>query len=132
VNDLHVLWLPLAAVALAVVALVAEVLDLPTAKPSRSPLGALAVAGLLGIFGASFFVHAEGSAAFGAYEASAWSLYLQRLFLVAGVLGVLAAQRDLLTRTPRRQGEYVLLTPHPGLTPFHLVFLSPVQLPSVQ
>jgi len=35
-------------------------------------------------------------------------------------------------RARQGQGEYVLLTPHPGLAPFCLVLLSPVKLPFVQ
>ena len=108
-STLPILWLPLAVLALAVVVLVFDAFAAPTPAGKRAPTITLAAVGLLGIFSASFVFETTGVAAFGVYEASAWSVYLQRLFLAAGVLGLLGAEAELRTRTPRRQGEYVLL-----------------------
>jgi NADH-quinone oxidoreductase subunit N len=108
VNDLRILWLPIAVTALAVLGLFVESLTVPAQKPGRSIIGTISVVGLLAILAASFFVDASGTAARGAYESSAWTLFLQRLFLAAGILGVLGAQGDVEAHTPRRQGEYFL------------------------
>jgi NADH-quinone oxidoreductase subunit N len=111
VNDLSVLWLPIAVAVLAVGALLADVLSPPPSasrRPRRSPVGIIALLGLVTILIGSFLVEASGTAAYGAYEANAWTLFLQRLFLVAGVLGVLGALDDVWSKTPRRQGEYWL------------------------
>lgn len=108
-NELRVLWLPIAVTLLAVLALLVDVLASPRAQGAgRSPVGGLTIVGLLAIFVASFFVDASGLAANGAYESSAWTVFLQRLFLVAGALGSLGALDDVASKTPRRQGEYWL------------------------
>lgn len=107
-SDLRTLWVPLAVCALAVVALLVDVLAAPSDRPHAKRIGWIVAAGLAGIVAATFFVPARGNAAHGAYESSAWTLYLQRLFLAAGVLGTLGGIDDVAARTPRRHGEYWL------------------------
>jgi NADH-quinone oxidoreductase subunit N len=109
VSEIRILWLPLAVAALAVAVLLLDVLSTPGDALAGRRVGWLAVAGLVATLVASFFVEARGTAAFGAYEAGPWSLFLQRVFLVAGVLGALGAIDHVAERTPRRQGEYWLL-----------------------
>jgi len=107
-SDLLALWLPLSVAGLAVLVLLADVLAPPVAVVARGrALGWLTALGLAGIFVATFFVDkTTRTAAHGVYEASAWSLFLQRIFLVAGVLGVLGGLDDVAARTPRRQAEH--------------------------
>jgi NADH-quinone oxidoreductase subunit N len=109
-NDLHTMWLPLAVAALAVLVLLADVLaTTPSGPRGGRALGWAVAGGLSALFAASFLVEARGRAAFGAYEAGAWTAFFQRLFLAAGALGALGAIDDVAARTPRRQGEYWLL-----------------------
>ena len=82
--------------------------DAAEGAPSRV-LGFVVAGGLAGIFGASFFVHADGTAAHGAYQASAWTIFLQRVFLAAGALAALGGVDDVAQRTPKRSGEYWLM-----------------------
>jgi NADH-quinone oxidoreductase subunit N len=107
-GELLALWLPLSVAALGVLVLVVDVLAPPGGAASRGrALGWLTALGLAGIFAASFFVDsAPRTAMHGVYEASEWSLFLQRLFLAAGVLGVLGGLDDVAARTPRRQSEH--------------------------
>lgn len=109
-NELRTLWLPTAVAALAVLVLLVDVM-LPPSEDGRSrrSIGWLVVAGLVATFAATFVVDASGPAAFGAYEAGAWTTFVQRLVLGAAALGALGALDDLARRTPRRQGEYWLL-----------------------
>lgn len=107
-NDLQTLWLPLAVATLALIVLLADVMMPPREHPSRV-LGFVVAGGLAGIFGASFFVHADGTAAHGAYQASAWTIFLQRVFLAAGALAALGGVDDVAQRTPKRSGEYWLM-----------------------
>jgi NADH-quinone oxidoreductase subunit N len=109
-NELRPLWLPGCVAALAVLVLLVDV-ALPPAGDvrSRRSLGWLVALGLAATFAATFFVDASGSAASGAYQAGAWTTFVQRLVLGAGVLGALGALDDVAARTPRRQGEYWLL-----------------------
>ncbi len=108
-NDLLALWLPLSVAGLAVVVLLADVLAPPGETHGRS-LGWLTALGLGAIFAASFVVpDATRTAMHGVYEASAWSLFLQRLFLAAGVLGVLGGLDDVAKHAPRRQAEHWLV-----------------------
>ena len=105
---LFALWLPLAVAGLGVLVLLADVLAPPSDSPARGrALGWLTAIGLAATFGATFFMDATPrTTAHGVYEANAWSLFLQRLFLAAGVLGVLGGLDDVAKRTPRRQSEH--------------------------
>jgi NADH-quinone oxidoreductase subunit N len=115
VKELQTLWLPLAVAALAVIVLLVDLaLPQPTpggAKSRPAPLvGAVVILGLAGLFCASFFYEVNsGSAMHGAYRASYFATYLQRLFLVGGLLGALGGLDDVAKRTPRRQGEFWLM-----------------------
>ena len=106
-NNLRVLWLPLATSALAVVVLLLDVLSPPSPAPGRR-LGWVVVAGLTAIFAATFVVNSTGTAAYGAFRGSAWATFLGRLFVGAGILGALGALDDVAERMPLRQGEYWL------------------------
>ncbi len=111
-SDLLALWLPLSVAGLVVLVLLADVLAPPAVKPEAAvsrgrAFGWLTAIGLVGIFAATFYVDASPRAAMrGVYEANAWSLFLQRIFLAAGVLGVLGGLDDVAVRTPRRQAEH--------------------------
>jgi len=109
-SELRTLWLPTFIAGLAVLALLVDV-TMPVTRTGqgRKAIGWLVVAGLLAAFAATFVVDASGRAAFGAYQAGAWTTFVQRLVLGAGVLGALGAIDDVAARTPRRQGEYWLL-----------------------
>jgi len=110
-NDLRVLWLPLATATLAVVVLLLDVLSPPAhaSRDRRRPvIGWVVVAGLVAIFAATFFIDSSGTAAFGAFRGGPWSTFLGRLFLAAGILGALGALDDVAERMPRRQGAYWL------------------------
>jgi NADH-quinone oxidoreductase subunit N len=107
-SDLVALWVPAFVAALAVVVLLVDVMSPPSEKAPGRGLGFLTAAGLAILFAATFVFEAHGHAAHRAYEANAWTTFLQRLFLAAGVLGALGAVDDVCKRTPRRQGEYWL------------------------
>lgn len=107
-NDLVILWLPLAVLALGVLCLLVDVLTPPRKEPAAD-VGWLVGLGLLAIFAASFFVEARGTAAYGAYRAGPWATFLQRLFLVAGALAAFGGVEDVQRRTPGRQGEHWLM-----------------------
>ncbi len=113
-SELQTLWLPLTLCGLAIAVLLVDVLrPVHRAAPSGRDLGLLVATGLAGLLVASLIVdgHAEGrrEAAYGAYVGDAFTIYLQRLFLVAGLLAALAGLADVAKRTPRRQGEYWLM-----------------------
>lgn len=110
-NDLRVLWLPLATSALAVVVLLLDVLLPPSrGDAKRGPvIGWIVVLGLTALFATTFLVDSSGTAAFGAFRGGAWTTFFGRVFLAAGVLGALGALDDVAEQMPRRQGEYWLL-----------------------
>ncbi len=110
-TNLLALWLPLSVAGLAVLVLLVDVLAPLDGAPSRGrALGWLTAVGLAAIFGATFVVDpSPRTAMHGVYESSAWSLFLQRLFLASGVLGVLGGLDDVAWRTPRRQMEHWLV-----------------------
>lgn len=107
-SDLHVLWLPLAVGAVTLLVLLFDIFSTPSVSSGRVT-GAITIAGLAAILAASGFVHVSGPAAHGAYEASGWTVALQRLFLAAGVIAALGALDHVTARAPRRAGEYWLL-----------------------
>lgn len=111
-NELRILWLPLAVSALAVVALLVDLmLPLPRGPKDRPApvVGYVVVLGLAALFAATFFIEANGTAMRGAYQQSYFATYLQRLFLMGGLLGALGGLDDVAMRTPRRQGEFWLM-----------------------
>jgi NADH-quinone oxidoreductase subunit N len=72
-------------------------------------LGYATTAVLAGTLVASFFVDLGGVVPHGVYVAGPWVLFFKRVFLVAGILGVLGAIDWLEEHTPRRQAEYYTL-----------------------
>lgn len=80
---------------------------LPPALAKRS--GALTAILLLAALALSFFVDTSGETAHGAYVGGAWPLFVKRVVLAAGVLGVLGASGWVEQRVPGRRGEYWLL-----------------------
>jgi NADH-quinone oxidoreductase subunit N len=108
-SELRILWIPGFVAALAVLVLLVDTLAIPGPRPPSRAIGWLVVAGLLVALAGTFFVDSSGRAAFGAYDGGAWTTFVQRLVLVAGLLGALGAIDDVAARTPRRQGEYWLL-----------------------
>ncbi|MDP1918125.1 MAG: NADH-quinone oxidoreductase subunit N [Myxococcales bacterium] len=94
--------------AVAAMALVVLALDAFVRIPGRV-LGWLTAAVLASVLVASFFVDTSGVVPHGVYESGAWVVFFKRLFLVAGLLGVMGSIDWLEERTPRRQAEYYAL-----------------------
>ncbi len=115
VHDLRVLTLDIGVALSAALVLVAE-LVLPAAR--RRLVGPLAATLLALVFALSFLVDTRGSAAFGAYAGGAGTLFFQRLFLAAGVVGILGGLEHVERQTRFRQGEYyfLLLSSLTGMT----------------
>ncbi len=105
-TDLLPLLLPLLVVGVLLLVLVADLLLAPADKRA---VGILAAAGVAAVLAASFAVAPSGEAFGGSYVMDDLTLYLDRVFLVAGVLGILAAIDHADRRFPTRQGEYHLL-----------------------
>jgi NADH-quinone oxidoreductase subunit N len=103
-------WLPLFSLDFIVVgtALGILLLDAFFRVPGRA-LGAVAVTALIAALALSFALPLDGATPHGAYVSSAWVLFFKRVFLSAGVLGVLGAVEWLDERMPRRQAEYYAL-----------------------
>lgn len=72
-------------------------------------LGWLTALSLLGALVASFFLELAGSSPHGVYVSGPWVMFFKRVFLVAGVLGVLGSIDWLEERAPGRQAEYYAL-----------------------
>ncbi len=94
--------------AVAALALVVLALDAFLRIPGRV-LGWLTAGVLASVLVASFFVDTSGVVPHGVYESGAWVVFFKRLFLVAGLLGVMGSIDWLEERTPRRQAEYYAL-----------------------
>ena len=78
----------------------------PTAKIGA---GIIALMGLVGALAATWIIPAAGDAFGGAFRLDAFTLYMHRILLTAGALGVLGALSHADRRFPRRQAEYHLL-----------------------
>lgn len=113
IPGLEALAVPLLLVALAVAVLAADlVVPWRESEPSggeRRGLGALVVAGLLGVLAATFWLPVEVSAVGGAYVQDGFALYMQRIVLAAGVIGALGSIDHVDARYPGRQGEHYLM-----------------------
>jgi NADH-quinone oxidoreductase subunit N len=72
-------------------------------------LGWFVAGALTALFIASFSLNLDGTVPHGVYASGPWVVFFKRLFLVAGVLGVLGSLDWLDARTPRRQAEYYAL-----------------------
>jgi NADH-quinone oxidoreductase subunit N len=104
--DLRVLSPGLGVAAAAVAVLVADLL-FPAHR--RRLVGPLAAVLLLAILALTFAIDSSGLAAFGTYSGDAATLFFQRLFLSAGVVGILGGLAHVERRTRSRQGEYYFL-----------------------
>jgi len=104
-------WMSIFTLDFAVVALAIVVLlvDSFFRVPGRV-LGWAVAAALLAVLVASFVVDVSGQAPGGVYLSGPWVMFFKRVFLVAGLLGVLGAIDWLAQRTPHRQAEYYALT----------------------
>jgi len=102
---LHILTLDLAVAGLAAVVLLADALFAIRGRV----LGWATAIGLGAVLALSFVVDVSGSAPHDVYVSGPWVLYFKRLFLCAGVLGVLGSIDWLETRVPRRKAEYLVL-----------------------
>jgi NADH-quinone oxidoreductase subunit N len=102
---LHILTLDLAVAGVAGLVLLCDTLF----RVRGRTLGWLSAGALAGILALSFFVDVEGAAPHAVYVSGAWVLYFKRLFLCAGILGVLGAIDWLEERVARRQAEYLVL-----------------------
>ncbi len=102
---LHILTLDLAVLGTAILVLLCDVLFSIRGRT----LGWLTAGLLAGIVVLSFFTDVAGAAPHGVYVSGPWVLFFKRLFLCAGVLGVLGAIDWLETRVVKRQAEYIVL-----------------------
>jgi NADH-quinone oxidoreductase subunit N len=102
---LHIFTLELAVVAIALVVLLCDALLAVSARR----LGWCVVAALAAVLGLSFAIDTSGTAPHGVYATGPWTLYFERLFLCAGILGVLGSIDWLATRVARRPAEYLVL-----------------------
>lgn len=80
---------------------------LPPALAKRTHVVTVVI--LIAAFALSFFVDTSGETAHGAYVGGAWPLFVKRVVLGAGILGVLGASSWVERRVPNRRGEYWLL-----------------------
>jgi len=104
--DLLVLSPVLGVAAVAVLVLVAD-LVLPLAH--KRLLGPLAAVSLLVVLGLSFTLDTNSHAGWEGYVGGAGTLFFQRLFLAAGIVGILGSLAHVEQQTRRRQGEYYFL-----------------------
>jgi NADH-quinone oxidoreductase subunit N len=97
------------AIFVAVLALLALAADLVPGGGSGRGIGALVAAGLLGILAATWFVPGSGESFGGAFVDDAFTCFVQRVLLVAGIIGTLGSIEHADRVFPKRQGEYYLL-----------------------
>ncbi|MBI5497676.1 MAG: NADH-quinone oxidoreductase subunit N [Deltaproteobacteria bacterium] len=94
---------------LACILLLVFVVDLLLPAEDKRGIAVVACAGALITLAASFVLDVQGTAFGGAFVNDAVALYLKRVFLAAGALGVLIGMDHADRFFPRRQGEYHLL-----------------------
>jgi len=103
-------WLSLFALDLAVAGVACLVLIGDAVFPRHGRAwGWLAAALLAAVLVASFTVDLTGATPHGAYVSDAFVLFFKRVFLAAGILGVLGAMDWLEEQVPYRQAEYYAL-----------------------
>ena len=95
-------------IALCVVILVVFLADLAVKGDNGRGLGALATIGLVGVLGVSF-IAPMGTSFGGAYIQDHFALYVQRIVLIAGLLGCLGSIDHAGKAFAGRQGEYYLM-----------------------
>ncbi len=99
------LMIPLA---IAAVTLLVFLADMAVSGDDRRGLGALTTMGLVGVLGLTFFAP-EGVVFDGAYSQDAFTLFVQRVVIVAGIIGALGSIDHADRIFPKRQGEYYLM-----------------------
>ncbi len=97
------------AILVATLAFLALVADLVPGGGSARGVGALAAAGLAGILAATWFLPGTGESFGGAYVDDAFTCYVQRVLLAAGIIASLGSIEHADRVFPRRQGEYYVL-----------------------
>lgn len=103
-------WLQLLGPALAVAALGCLVLGGDALVPGHGRAwGWFSAAALLAVLLATLAIQPSGTAPHGVYAAGPWTLFLQRVFLCAALLGVLGAMDWLEAAAGGRQAEYLAL-----------------------
>ncbi len=103
--NLAALLIPISVTAVALLVFLA---DLAVKEDNGRGLGGLATVGLFGVLGLSFL--APGGEAFGgAYVQDSFALYVQRIVLMAGILGCLGSIDHASRSFAGRQGEYYLM-----------------------
>lgn len=105
-HDLLVLSIPIAASLAACAVLVVDLL-LPAER--RHWTGGIAAALMTMVLGLSFVTDDAGTLSGGVYVANAATQFLQRLFLIASVFGILGGLAHVARLTRLRQGEYYFL-----------------------
>lgn len=95
-------------IAVTVVTLLVLLADLAVKDDGGRGTGALSTIGLVAVLGLTV-IAPEGAAARGAFVQDAFALYMQRIVLVAGIIGCLGSIDHVDTHFPRRQGEYFLM-----------------------
>jgi NADH-quinone oxidoreductase subunit N len=106
-EDLRVLTLPLGLSALLLLVLLVDVST--ESVRGKTSTGWLTFLGLCALLGASFIWHPMGDAFGGRFRMDAWSLFLNRWFIIAGAVVTLGGMDRLRRMASRRQGEYNLL-----------------------
>jgi NADH-quinone oxidoreductase subunit N len=110
--NLAVLAIPLAVTAVTLLVFLA---DLAVKDDNGRGIGALSTIGLLAVLGLTVFapsgafVVPGGAASDIAFVQDGFTLYMQRIVLIAGILGCLGSIDHVDKNFPRRQGEYFLM-----------------------
>ena len=103
--NLEVLMIPIAITAVTLLVFLA---DLAVKEDNGRGLGALATAGLVAVLGLTF-IAPSGAAFGGSYVQDDFALYVQRIVLMAGILGCLGSIDHASRLFAGRQGEYYLM-----------------------
>lgn len=107
IEDLRILTMPLGLSVLLLIVLIADIAT--ESVRGKTFTGWLTFLGLCVLFAFSFLSHPSGDAFGGRFRADAWSLFLNRWFLVAGAVVTLGGMDRIRRMASRRQGEYNLL-----------------------
>ena len=99
------LTIPLAILAVTLLVFLA---DMAVSSDNRRGLGALTTMGLVGVLGLTF-VAPVGTVFDGAYSQDAFTLFVQRVVIIAAIIGALGSIDHADRVFPKRQGEYYLM-----------------------